>query len=248
VCTPVTSVNHGGGQPPAVTRAVECQANGSSNTDTACGPNVPQCKLLTDGGQDPGVQISAYAIQQQDPATGAWTTTSFWCPHAAVPAAAPNAASLRDQVLRLLPTIAVGTTARTATLVNVQTLLWADTSARRDLGTVVLLNQPVRLRVDLHHASWDFGDGHADTTTGPGKAYDADADPCSSVTCSRYYGHTYTITGPMTITLTVTWTATYSLDGATWQIVDAGPITGPADTRTITARQARGVLVADPDH
>jgi hypothetical protein len=245
VCRPISD-RATGERPTPVTRSVECRADGSSNTDTPCGPNVPQCKLLAQGGQDPGPVILAYAIQVQDPVTKQWITNSFWCPQSPAPVTAPDAATLRDEAIRLLPTVAVATTAHTATLVNVQTILWADTSSHRDLGAVTILGQPVRLRIDFHDATWDFGDGEADAATTPGQAYDAAHHPCTTVACPGYYGHTYTAAGPVTVTLRVAWDASYSLDGTTWQPVDLAPISGPRDSRPLTVRQARGVLVADP--
>jgi len=98
----------------------------------------------------------------------------------------------------------------------------------------------------MHHATWTFGDAATDTTSGPGTAYDPTRNPCRSAQCPGYYGHTYTTTGSHTITLTIAWHATYSLDGSTWTDVDPAPLTGPTATTAITVRLARAVLVPDP--
>ena len=50
-----------------------------------------------------------------------------------------------------------------------------------------------------------------------------------------------------TVSVQITWRASYSLDGQHYQRVDDTPITGPADTVQIHVRQARGILVATGD-
>ncbi len=109
-----------------------------------------------------------------------------------------------------------------------------------------VVGQPVRLRLDIDHATWTFGDDNSDTTASPGVAYDPEHKPCRTAQCPGYYGHTYTTTGIDTITLTIAWHATFSLDGTTWTDVDPAPLTGPGASASITVRQARAILVPDP--
>jgi hypothetical protein len=149
-------------------------------------------------------------------------------------------------VVRLLPRVAAVTTGPN-TLVNIQTLLWADTAEQRSLGRVTVVGQPVWLRLAFDHAVWDFGDGSRASSAVPGKAYDAVGDPCRTVSCPDYFGHTYTRTGAMTVRVQVAWRASYSLDGQNYQPVDDAPITGPAGTAQIHVRQARGILVSTGD-
>lgn len=59
--------------------------------------------------------------------------------------------------------------------------------------------------------------------------------------------HTYRATGHDTITLTIAWHASFSLDGTTWTDVDPNPLTGPTSTAAIMVRQARAVLVRAAD-
>ncbi len=175
---------------------------------------------------------------------GAWLLQSVWCPATTTPA--PSLAALRDQTLRLLPHVAIGAAWSTSTLINVETVLWADTGTARNLASVTVLGQPVALRIRFAHAYWSFGDGDTDTATTPGPAYTA-TDPCSTVQCPHYYGHTYTSTGAPTITLTVAWHAQFSLDHArTWTDVEPAPLTGPQATHQLRVLQARGVLVPNP--
>jgi hypothetical protein len=131
-------------------------------------------------------------------------------------------------------------------LVNLQTVLWADTPVRRALGPVRIVGQPVWLRLAFAHASWDFGDGTAEVSDDPGKAYDPVGDRCAQVLCPDYYGHVYRARGPVTIVLRVSWRASYSLDGSHFVPVDPDPLTGPARTQRLLVRQARADLVPNP--
>jgi hypothetical protein len=211
-----------------------------------CGPAVKICTKTGPDGKS--VRVSAFVTQTRDPATGKWTSGAIWCP--ADSKRVPGTALLRDRALRLLPSVAIGAAGgaggATKGLVNTQTILWAKTDASRDLGQVDVLGQRVWLRIRFAHARWGFGDHSSDTTTSPGKSYDDATDPCDTAMCPGYYGHVYTQTGTMTITLTVAWTATYSLDGRHYVSIGADPLSGPSSTTTITQRQARGVLVPNP--
>lgn len=229
---------------------MSCTAEGVAYFDSAivgtCGPNVPVCKLLLEGGQPGHPFIYAFLYQRKVPGQ-AWTNEYFYCPQSQAPAPAVDAATIRDQVIKLLPRVGIGTTGpEPSSLVNIQTLLWAQTSADRDLGRVELLGQPVWLRLAFEQADWDFGDGHTATAGTPGKAYDDAHDPCAATLCPHYYGHVYRQAGPVTITLRVRWHASYSLDGRTFQPVEGGPVTGPAAHTALRIKQARVVLVPNP--
>jgi hypothetical protein len=216
--------------------------DGRTLTDSRCDANVPKCTLLVDGGQPGPNPIWAYEYQVREPGSSEWVNLGFWCPQSTAPVPVPNAQDIRDRVIRLLPAISPVTTGAHS-LVNIQTVLWADTTTGRTLGRVTVVGQPVWLRLAFDHADWDFGDGSTATSEHPGKAYDEGTDPCRTVMCPDYYGHVYTATGTMTVRLRVAWNASYSLDGSHYQPVDDAPITGPAGTVSIQVRQARGVLV-----
>jgi hypothetical protein len=174
---------------------------------------------------------------------GRWVNPTIWCPGDAQPVA--TLAAIRAQLLRLLPTVAIGAAWTTTTLVNAQTVLWAATTSVRDLGTAAVVGIPVHLRISLDHADWNFGDGHTDRPTTPGKPYDSADDPCHTAQCPHYYGHTYAHTGAMIITLAVTWRARFSLDGTNWTDI-ADDIAGPTDRHPIRVLEARGVLIPNP--
>jgi hypothetical protein len=221
--------------------------HGSNVPATACDAGMPKCKLLVDGGQSGTNPVLAFEEQERAPGSTSWTTIDFWCPESTAPLpGGPDLAAIRDRVIRLLPHVPAVTTGPT-TLVNIQTLLWADTPERRDLGQVTVVGQPVWLHLAFDHATWHFGDGTTTSVDAPGKAYDPTGDPCRRVTCPDYFGHTYTSTGVMTVSVRIAWHASYSLDGQHYQPVEATPLTGPTDTVRIHVRQARGVLVSTGD-
>ena len=193
-----------------------------------------------------GTPFWAYLVQYRS-GSGPWLDGEYWCPQTQAQVVAPEVAVLREQVVRLVPVVAIGTTDDHVSLVNIQTVFWADTPVRRGLGPVVVTGQRVWLRIGFVRAVWDFGDGAADSVGVPGKVYDRVGDPCVSVRCGDYYGHVYRVPGPVTVRLRVSWAASWSLDGAHWAPVGAAPVTGPPATYTLTVEQAKGVLVAD-DH
>jgi hypothetical protein len=132
-------------------------------------------------------------------------------------------------------------------LVNIQTLLWADTPPDVTLGSVTLLGKRVGLRVHVEQVAWDFGDGSTDVTDSPGKRYDNDHDPCRTVLCPDYYGHVYRRAGVMQVSAQITWSGQFQIGDGAWQPI-AGTVTGSAQTTTVSIRQARGVLVDPGQH
>ena len=250
VCRAATSVQHGG--PQVEYRTLSCLADGTAivhgtrTSASGCDVGMPHCKLLVDGGQTTTNPVVAFEDQVRQAGSTVWVNLGFWCPASTAPVAVPKTQDIRDEVIRLLPHVAAVTTGPN-TLVNIQTLLWADTAERRSLGRVAVIGQPVWLQLAFDHASWDFGDGTGTSSQSPGKAYDPNTDPCRSVNCPDYFGHTFTGTAMVTVNVQITWRASYSLDGQHYQRVDDTPITGPADTVQIHVRQARGILVATGD-
>lgn len=239
ICTPIAPGNDDSSLTSAqsITKTIVCGYPSSADN----GFWNPQCGAPRDCPAGPAF---ATFVRQN----GKWVLLDSWC--AGDPAAAQRpvvtTAALREQVLRLLPTVQIGSAWATRALVNAETVLWAETRPDRDLGTVTVVGQPVALRIGFDHADWSFGDGTTDSTTDPGKAY-TKSDPCGSAQCADYYGHTYRDTGAVTISLTVAWHAQFSLDGGTtWTDVDPAPLTGPAATHDLDVVQARGVLVQNP--
>ena len=152
---------------------------------------------------------------------------------------------VRQRVVRLVPTAAVGLAPSEATLVNIETVMWVDAPPERTLPPMSILGQPVVVRLRLDHVEWDFGDGKSATSEGAGKAYDEQHDPCRSVSCPDYFGHTYRRTGPVTVAATAYWQASFTVGGG--GAVDIpGTVAGPTGTAELAVKQARSVLVPNP--
>lgn len=228
------------------TRTVSCGRRAPVDIgrwNPACG--APQTCVQVDPKTRQRTVVDAFGTETW--VNGHWSKPVVWCPGLPLPVI--NVTALRQQAIRLLPAVQIGAAWSTTALVNAQTILWADTNTSRGLGTVTVLGQQVALRVSFRDASWDFGDGQRATAATPGKPYDQQHDPCRTPQCPHYFGHTYTQTGALTITLTVTWHAEFSLDGgASWTDI-AGDITGPVTRHALDVKQARGILVPNPgDH
>jgi len=245
--TPTTPGNEQTGSAP-VTRVVNCgppRVAGQlrRGPGDVCGPVQRVCQVFTmkQLPTDPTITTTATVQRNGD---GSWTLVAVNC---AAKNAAPQVTALlvMQQVRKLVPHPKIGVAPPGgATLVNVQTLLWADTPADQPLGTVTLLGHRVALRVHVERVDWDFGDGQSDTTDGPEPKYDP-ADDCHTVTCPGYWGHVYVATGPMTIAASITWSGQYRIDGGAWQDIP-DTVTGPTATAALTVKQARGVLVPNP--
>lgn len=192
------------------------------------------------------------AFLHQDPG-GPWVLDGMNCN--AVAATAPPATvtpfDAYAQVTKLVPSPAIGAApGKGTTLVNIQTIFWVNTPADRSLGTVTLLGHRVGLRIHAQSVAWDFGDGQTDDHGELGQSYNA-SDACATAQCPGYYGHTFSATGAVTVTASVTWAGQFSVDGGVWQDVTnpangANTVAGPAATTPVRVVQARGVLVPDP--
>lgn len=174
---------------------------------------------------------------------GELVSENIWCPTDEVPKLALDA--IGAHAIRLLPHAEIGSAWKHTGLVNTEVILWVATPAQRALPTVTVVGHRVQLRLTVEKVSWEFGDGQHDTWTQPGRPYDADADPCRTVQCPGYDGHTYTETGTMQLRATVTWHVQYRVGGRPWaDLPDDLP--GPTATHTLRIVEARGVLVQDP--
>jgi hypothetical protein len=166
-----------------------------------------------------------------------------WCPAVATPPATPSTDSIRQHAIRLLPKIPVGISPPDNGLVNLEIITWTPTLTHRQLPTAVILGRPVHLKIHFQNATWTYGDNSDPvSTTDLGHAYDSAHDPCHTLQCPNYQGHTYRQPGRFTITQTTTWTASYSLDNHHW--TDLTPtITSQPTSHAITIRSAYTHLV-----
>jgi hypothetical protein len=117
------------------------------------------------------------------------------------------------------------------TLVNLDTIFYT----RLQLGDmpVTLLGQPVVVRPSVESYTFNFGDG---TTSGPTKNPGAPY-PRKDIT------HKYVDTGGVAASVSVTYTARFSVGGGPWQDVPGTvTVTGPATPLRVVA--ARSQLIA----
>jgi hypothetical protein len=202
-----------------------------SNWNPVCGP-AARCPPLA-GGVLPHRFGTGYVT------AAGFLLIATWCPDAGV--AAPSVAALRDEVIRLLPVLAVGVSpAGGVSLVNFRTLFWVVTPVVRELGRSRLLGLPVALRVRFVSAVLDFGDGSSGVLSEPGVVYDRAAD-CGG--CADRFGHGYVRRGLVTVTGTVSWAAEFRIGAGGWLPIP-GAVTGPASRTSLQIKQSHGVLVA----
>lgn len=222
-------------------RWVDCGPRGAGETTTASGGPCLQVAAAC-AGRRPENGKTTMVAQVVRHADGSQQLLSITCDAPIADRRAITATAVREQVQRLVPHPRVGIAPPGgATLVNLQTVLWVDTAADRDLGTVTLLGRRVDLRVHVRTVEWTFGDGERSTTANPGRPYDP-TDPCHRALCPTYGGHVYRSAGTMTITAQVTWSGEFRVGAGAWQPISGG-VTGPPQTAIVTVRQARGVLV-----
>ncbi|MBE7195274.1 MAG: hypothetical protein INR66_22700 [Gordonia polyisoprenivorans] len=180
-------------------------------------------------------------VQQQ--ADGNWQYADNDC--VVVDPARVTAAMVRERAVRLIPKAAVGLAPHGTTLVNIETVMWADAPRHQALAPVTILGKRVVVSLVLEKVDWRFGDGKSENGGPAGKPYDDKHDPCKSRQCTQYFGHVYERTGKVTVAATATWHASFTVDGgATVDI--PGTIDGPQATADIAVKQARGVLVPNP--
>ena len=265
----VADTEHCGGKPAATTTVGSGSPTAPKSKTLNCGPKVygphaawssdPFCQQVQVACAVPATNTIAtdptsttLAFLHQDPG-GPWVLDGMNCD--AVAATAPPATvtpfDAYAQVTKLVPSPAIGAApGKGTTLVNIQTIFWVKTPADRSLGMVTLLGHRVGLRIHAQSVAWDFGDGQTDDHGELGQPYNA-SDACATAQCPGYYGHTFSATGAVTVTASVTWAGQFSVDGGAWQYVTnpangANTVAGPAATTPVRVMQARGVLVLDP--
>lgn len=147
-----------------------------------------------------------------------------------------QAAFLRYLRDKHLPRPVIATAPPTGGLVNLpQIFSTADTPVQTLDVTQPL---PATLTAEPHYG-WDFGDG-ATGPDEPGTPYRPGVFPADHP--GFYLEHTYADTGPVTVTLTVTWQATFTVAG----VAGVFPLPDVVFTvsRALNVYQARSELVA----
>jgi hypothetical protein len=229
------------GSPATPTKTIYCGRSSGSATghwNAACGR--PRACVGTETSTRRPVPLDTLATFTWR--AGRWNGPQLSC--IPVQRAGPDPSAIREQAIRLLPPVAIGSAWSHTALVNAEVILWAATPANRALPAITLSGQHISLRIQLRTAHWSYGDGSQQTRSTPDRPYDRQ-DPCHTAQCPHYAGHTYTSTGLKTITLTITWHAQYRTGTGTWQDIDRD-ITGPTTRHQMTVKQARAVLVPNP--
>ncbi|WP_375479638.1 hypothetical protein [uncultured Jatrophihabitans sp.] len=203
-----------------------------------CTTWVNQCRAVAAGSA-----AASAAVRVEKVADNSWSLTGSACTLLAP--AQVTAADVRARAVRLIPSASVGVAPHTATLVNIQTVMWANTPAIRELPAVAILGRRVTIGIKIDHVDWRFGDGVSATTHDAGQSYDGARHPCRTVTCPGYFGHVYTATGAVRVSATVSWVATFRVDGGATQTIP-GAIAGPTAQTPLQVKEARGVLVPNP--
>ncbi|MBI4943561.1 MAG: hypothetical protein HY830_22700 [Actinobacteria bacterium] len=169
-----------------------------------------------DGSQTPWVQSGAVCLQPGE-----------------VPGTAVPAFTLAD--FRRLPLPKAGVNVQPAsgrTLVSVPTNLYA--TSRPATFRVTLLGTPVLVRARPTAWTWTYGDGSSRTFSTPGAPYP-----------DLGTAHTWTAPGRRTVTLTTTWSGTYSVAGGPALPVD-GTASVVSPSVEVVVVETRAELVADP--
>lgn len=223
-------------------RWVDCGPRGAGETTTSSGGPCVQVAAACAGRPPSGPAKTTMVAEVAQNADGSQQLISISCDVPVGTRQAVTGAAVRAEAQKRVPHPHIGVAPPGGvTLVNIQTVLWVDTSTDRDLGTVTLLGQRVGLRVHVRSVAWRFGDGDQATSAAPGRPYDR-ADPCRQSLCPSYWGHVYRRTGAVTITAQVTWTGEFRVGAGPWQPI-GGTVTGPPQSTSVTVREARGVLV-----
>jgi len=116
-------------------------------------------------------------------------------------------------------------------VVNLETIFYANTPATIQLAPLQILGFDVVITATATNYRWSWGDGESLDTASPGSPY-----PYQDVT------HTYRRPGRYSVSVTVTYQGTYTIDGGAAQPI-TGTVTVPGPAVGITVREARAELV-----
>jgi hypothetical protein len=237
-----------GDGPAPVVRVVDCGApvaNGHviKERNDLCAVTHNSCAgqpATNAAGQPLTTQVTQF--QQTD---GTWGPATSNCSVVAGAAPGLDPGAVQAQFATLVPhsrVMAAPPTGRA--IVNIESLFWVDTPPQRELGTSPLLGHQVTITATVQSVRWSVGDGATSTASTPGRPYTS-TDHCDTKQCPDWFGHTYTSTGPMTVSAAVTWTGRYSVDGGPLLQIP-GAVTAAPSTFSVQAYEARAVLVPDP--
>jgi hypothetical protein len=188
------------------------------------------------------ISMSLYAMEVTNgagnPARGRWTYLGSECrkPSDAGPTQQPRVLTWTDvlSAIREIGVPAASIRGPDFTLVNLKTTFYTEpTTIDRPLS---IIGYNVDVHVTPASYTWHWGDGTTETTDTPGRPY-----PSTDVT--HTYVHATPPRQPLQMSVDVTYSARYQVDGGAWQTVPEA-LTIPGDPRALPVKQASAVLVA----
>ena len=188
-------------------------------------------------------QATDAAIRVQKGADGAWTLNGGQCVAPLAPAKpVVTAADVRAQVVRLVPSAAIGHAPKTATLVNIQTIMWVAAPARRTLAAVQILGQRVDISLRLRQRRLVVRRRARRDDILAGQGLRRHARPVPDAYLHRLLQQHADRTGNVRLTATAQWAASFTVNGGAAQQIP-GTVAGPTAASTLVVKQARSVLV-----
>lgn len=121
------------------------------------------------------------------------------------------------------------------TLVNLDTTFYTEPQPVE--RTLTIIGYTVDVQISPSSYGWEWGDGSTSTTSTPGRPY-----PATDVT--HTYVHAADNGSGMSLSVGVTYTARYRVDGGGWQTIP-DVLTIPGTPRALPVKQASAVLVSD---
>jgi hypothetical protein len=188
-------------------------------------------------GTGPVMALARERRRADDP-WGPWTATGeVWCPSTGT--VTPEAVAAEFARLPLPAPALTMQPDRGWVLVNMRTIVYTDPAPA--VFDLTLLGVPVHLTATPARYAWTWDDGATSATTSPGHPYPDDD-----------VSHVYELLGTYRITLTTTWTATYTLGTDPTAHTVPGTATTSATGPDFVVRELRAHLVGetcdeDPD-
>lgn len=141
----------------------------------------------------------AVSVSDPEGATGAGAGS--------LPAPEELASIAYDEMIALAPTVTIATAPR-AGMAGLPTYMWLDPAPSEISASASVPGLTVEARAVPSSYLWDLGDASSKRTTGPGSPWSEDSP--------GDVRHTYEERGRYALAVTVTWTASWRVDGGPW--------------------------------
>ena len=131
------------------------------------------------------------------------------------------AVSLSDRLTQLLPQRNIFYAPKTGSVVQVPMYFWTDATTQFQTTSMILgINVGVTL---MPLFTWNFGDGTLFSTTSPSAPY-----PNSTIS------HTYTKAGTYKVSLTISWSGTWSAESNTYPVLGGNIVQNYSSTFVVS--------------